>query len=187
NEDLRQEVLRLLRGDFQADDTWEASVHQRIAEQLASPTREIQPYPIGEVFGGRYFIQKELGRGGIGAVYLAADARVYSRQVVVKLLLDTSNRNQWLVDKFKHEGESLARITHPGVVSVIDLGELPDGKPYLVMEFVAGIMLAHEIQAGGMDFQRAATYMRQIAQALTASHYEGVINRDLKPVKVMFR
>src|SRR5262249_1600523 len=115
NEDLRQEVLRLLRGDFQADDTWEASVHQRIAEQLASPTREIQPYPIGEVFGGRYFIQKELGRGGIGAVYLAADARVYSRQVVVKLLLDTSNRNQWLVDKFKHEGESLARITHPGV------------------------------------------------------------------------
>jgi serine/threonine protein kinase len=188
DEALHQEVLRLLRGDFQADEEWEETVLAQIVEQLNVPqTTEKLPYPIGEIFGDRYFIQKQLGQGGIGAIYLAADRRLYSRPVVIKLLLDTSSSNQYLVDCFKKEGESLARIKHPGVVSVIDLGTLPDGKPYLVMEFVEGRMLASEIQTGGMDFGRAAIFIRQMAQALTAAHFEGVVHRDLKPANVMIQ
>jgi len=101
---------------------------------------------------------------GIGAVYLASDKRLYSRQVVVKLLLDKSSGDQYLVNKFKHEGESLARIKHPGVVSVIDLGTLPDHNPYLVMEFVGGKTLGSEIHAGGMELRRSAILIRQITQ-----------------------
>jgi serine/threonine protein kinase len=187
DEALRQEVLRLLRGDTQANEEWEETMRLQIEEQmkLLQSTEPVDEYLIGDMLGGRYLIESKLGQGGIGAVYLASDTRLYSRPVVVKLLLDTSSRNQRLVDKFKHEGEALARINHPGVVKVYDLGELADGKPYLVMEYVEGEMLASEIQTGGMDFARAALFIRQIAQALSAAHYEGVVHRDLKPANVM--
>lgn len=66
---LRQDVLRLLRGDFQAHEAWEATLRAQVAEHLNTPQlTEIPPYPIGEKFGERYFIQKLLGQGGIGAV-----------------------------------------------------------------------------------------------------------------------
>ncbi len=187
DEALRQEVLCFLRGDTQANDEWQDTVRIQIEEQLnlLQSTEAAPEYPIGETFGDRYLIKSKLGQGGIGAVYLASDIRLYSREVVVKLLLDVSSRNQYLIDKFKHEGEGLARINHPGVVKVYDLGELEDGKPYLVMEFVKGKELASEIEAGAMDFRRAALFIRQIAQALSAAHYEGVIHRDLKPANVM--
>jgi serine/threonine protein kinase len=185
---LRQDVLRMLSGDLQADDNWEETVRAQIAEHLnASGPTGFPPYPVGEILGGRYFIQRHLGEGGIGAVYLASDKRLYLRPVLVKVLLEASSRNQHLVDKFKHEGEALARIKHSGVVKVYDLGELPDGKPYLVMEFVEGKMLADEMHAGAMGFQRAASFVRQIAQALFAAHYEGIVHRDLKPPNVMIQ
>lgn len=189
DEELRQEVLGLLRGDSQATEKWEETVRVEVEEQLKflQSTEVVREYPIGEVFGGRYLIQKELGRGNIGATYLAEDRALYSRPVTVKLLLDTSSQNQYLIDKFKHESEALARITHPGVVSVIDLGKLPDAKPYLVMEFVRGKTLAQEIQTGAMDLLRSALFIRQIAQALAAAHFEGVIHRDLKPDNVMIQ
>jgi serine/threonine protein kinase len=188
DEGLRQEVLLLLADDAEATGKWEDDMRTQVASQLNPlDATVVSPWPIGEVFGERYFIQQELGRGGIGAIYLATDAHVHSRAVVVKLLLDTSSQNQYLVNKFKHEGEGLSRIKHPGVVSVIDLGETRDKKPYLVMEFVEGKVLSQEIQPGGMDFQRAAVFIRQIAQALTAAHFEGIVHRDLKPANVMIQ
>lgn len=188
DEALGREVLRLLGADSQATQTWENALHMHIATQIGDLEMTIvSPCPIGEIFNRRYFIQAQLGRGNIGATYLAEDRVLYSRPVTVKLLLDTSNQNQYLVDKFKHESEALARITHPGVVSVLDLGTLPDGTPYIVMEFVKGKTLADETRSGGMDLQRAAVFIRQIAQALTAAHFEGVVHRDLKPANVMIQ
>lgn len=188
DEELRQDVLRLLRGDLQATEKWEETVRAQVDEQLRLlPNEAAVDYPIGEVLGGRYQIKRELGRGAIGATYLAEDRTLYSRPVTIKLLLNTSSRNQYLVDKFKHESEALARITHPGVVSVIDLSTLPDGEPYIVMEFVKGKTLADEIPGGGMELYRAGVFMRQIAQALTAAHFEGVVHRDLKPANVMIQ
>jgi serine/threonine protein kinase len=191
DEELRQDVLRLLRGDLQATE-WDETVRAQVDEQLRLlPTEAVSEFPIGEVLGGRYLIRKELGRGAIGATYLAEDRTLYSRPVTVKLLLDTSSRNQYLIDKFKHESEALARITHPGVVSVHDLGTLSDGKPYLVMEFVKGQTLANtladETRPSGMDFSRAAILIWQIAQALTAAHFEDVVHRDLKPANAMIQ
>jgi serine/threonine protein kinase len=162
-------------------------------DEVEEPTKQLDPtvvlpWPIGEIFGERYLIQKELGRGGIGAVYLATDERLYSRKVVVKILLDASSQNQYQIDKFKHEAEGLSRIKHPSVVSIFDLGETRDNKrPFLVMEFVEGKTLADEIHLGGMDFQRAAIFIRQIAQGLSAAHFEGIVHRDLKPANVMIQ
>src|SRR5690242_13796823 len=106
------------------------------------PTAKAPPDPlIGLQIDGRYLIEKELGHGGVGAVYLARDLKLHSKAVVVKVLLENSARNEWTVQKFLQEKEALARVDHPGVVGVLDAGELPAGKPYIVMQFVDGSSL----------------------------------------------
>src|SRR5205814_7556238 len=89
----------------------------------------------GMMLDDRYLIEKELGRGGIGVVYLASDKQVLSKPVVIKVLLEDSVKDEWLMKKFNQEIEALARIDHPGVVGVLDVGQMPDGKPYFIMQF----------------------------------------------------
>src|SRR5262245_41406625 len=110
--------------------------------------------PHGFTFQGRYQIQKELGRGGIGVVYLASDEQLVSRQVVIKVIHDHYFRNEWVERKFRHEMEALSRIDHPGVVSVLDAGQMDDGKPFLVMQYIDGILLRELIKPEGMDFTK---------------------------------
>lgn len=155
------------------------------ANQKTVPSK---PNMIGTMVGGRYLIEKEIGRGGIGAVYLARDKpELMSRRVVVKVLLEDSLKNEWVVQKFQQEIESLTRLDDPGVVGVFDAGKLEDGSPFLVMQFVDGVSLREEIKQGGMDLMRAANIMRQIGRTLQVAHAEGVIHRDLKPENIMLR
>ena len=105
----------------------------------------------GLLLKDRYRIEKELGRGGIGVVYLARDEQLHLRQVVVKVLLDRSEGSEWLQKKFRQEIQALVRIDHPGVVGALDAGEMPDGKPFLVMQFVQGITLRSLMKAGSLD------------------------------------
>src|SRR5262245_28045872 len=86
----------------------------------------------------RYLVEKELGRGGIGVVYLAKDTQLHGRPVVIKVLLDQSGKNAWFIKKFRQEVEALSRLDHPSIVHVIDSGQTPDGKPFLVMQFIKG-------------------------------------------------
>lgn len=140
---------------------------------------------VGSLLNNRYLIEKELGRGGIGVVYLGRDQQLLSRPVVIKVLLEESAKNQWFKKKFQQEMEALSRINHPGVIGVLDAGQMPDGKPYLVMQFVEGTDLRSAMTAEGMSFQRAANILRQIGQALNMAHEKGVYHRDLKPENIM--
>lgn len=133
----------------------------------------------------RYLIERELGRGGIGVVYLARDERLHSMPVVIKFLLEDSDQNSWLQKKFFQEAEALSRLNHPGIVRVIDRDQAEDGKPFFVMEFVNGEALRSVMRAEGMDFEHAAHLLRQIGQALDAAHREGICHRDLKPENIM--
>jgi serine/threonine protein kinase len=140
---------------------------------------------IGGLINNRYLIEKELGRGGVGVVFLGRDQQLLSRPVVIKVLLEESAKNQWFKKKFRQEMEALSRINHPGVIGVLDAGEMLDGKPYLVMQFVEGTDLRAAMTAEGMNFQRAANILRQIGQALSMAHEKGVYHRDLKPENIM--
>lgn len=142
---------------------------------------------IGLTLDNRYFIEKELGRGGVGAVYLARDRKLHDKPVVVKILLEKSLQNSWVVQKFQQEKEALARVDHPGVVGILDTGELPDGKPYLVMQFIDGVTLRSEIKSEGIQMDRAAELIKQTGRALSAAHDKGVLHRDLKPENVMLQ
>jgi serine/threonine protein kinase len=140
-----------------------------------------------QVWKDRYEIERPLGRGGMSAVYLAKDRQLLSKYVVVKVLLEETNNDAWMQQKFKQEMEALARIDHPGVVGVLDTGQTPEGKPFLVMQYVEGDTLRNLIDQGPMEFTRAAKIVRQVAQALAAAHEKGVWHRDLKPENIMLQ
>ncbi len=112
---------------------------------------------------------------------------LHNRPVVIKVLLDASLDDPYLVIKFDHEVEALSRIRHPNVVSVTGKGKLSDGKPYIVMEYVDGIPLRSQITSEGMDLERAASILKQIGAALDCVHEERIFHRDLKPENILLK
>ncbi len=135
----------------------------------------------------RYLLGPELGRGGFAITYLAADLEVASRKVVVKILSDRRSGDSWSIEKFSSEMEALARIDHPNVVSVIDFGHRSDGKPFLVMQYIAGHSLRQMIPREGLPLPQVAHIVKQIGRALTAAHDAGICHRDLKPENIMIQ
>jgi serine/threonine protein kinase len=142
---------------------------------------------IGSTIDGRYLVERELGHGGIGAVYLARDLRLHNKPVVIKILLQASLQDPYVLKKFRQEVEALARIDHPGVVSVLGAGELADGKPYIGMQYINGVTLRSQILSEGMNFERAASIVKQVGAALDDVHEKGIFHRDLKPENIMLQ
>lgn len=154
---------------------------------LNLPLASLEDDLLGNTINGRYFIEKELGSGGMSHVYLARDHRVDDRAVVIKFLTQELVGNPFARQKFRQESEALSRIHHVNVVQVLDQDELPDGRPYFVMEFVDGEMLRSQIPSEGMNLERAATILKQIGSALDQAHQHGIIHRDLKPENILLR
>jgi serine/threonine protein kinase len=163
------------------------TLNETPATPLNETTLPQQSNLIGKTIDERYFIESELGQGGVGAVYLASDRKLHDKHVVIKILLDKSLQNSWVVQKFQQEKEALARVDHPGVVGILDTGELPDGKPYLVMQYIDGVTLRSQIKPEGMPFDRAAEMIKQMGRALGAAHDKGIFHRDLKPENIMLQ
>ena len=167
---------------------------QRVTERInadQAPTGR-GPFVVapGVTLDGRYLIEQELGRGGVGAVFLARDQKLHNAPVVIKVLLEhleQAEHKAWFEKKFRQEAEALARIDHPGVVRALDVGELPDGRTYLVMQYVSGTGLRSVLRPQGMELERVAKLIRQMGQALSAAHAQGVVHRDLKPENVMLQ
>jgi serine/threonine protein kinase len=156
-----------------------------MADQEPTKTEiTLEPVRAGVQLKGRYLIERELGSGGFGTVFLARDTQLHNKAVVVKILRDLHD-DGWARKKFVAECEALARINHPGVVQVLDDGETIQRQPFLVMQFVDGVALRSAIVKGGMDLSRVGRIAEQIGQALTAAHEHGVIHRDLKPENIM--
>jgi tRNA A-37 threonylcarbamoyl transferase component Bud32 len=144
----------------------------------------------GTLLDGRYLIESLLGKGGIGVVYLARDTKLMDKRVVIKVLLEQLGDDEtehWVRRKFREEIEALARIDHPGVVGVMHAGDLPDGRPFIVMQYIEGGSLRSVMKEGPMEFARAANILRQIGHALGSAHSRGIIHRDLKPENIMLQ
>src|SRR5437660_6002983 len=108
----------------------------------------------GTTLDSRYSIEMQIGQGGVGIVYLARDRKLHDKPVVIKVLHEKSLQDSWVVQKFQQEKEALARVDHPGVVGILDTGELPDGKPYLVMQYIDGVTLRYEIRLAIRQYAR---------------------------------
>jgi serine/threonine protein kinase len=132
----------------------------------------------------RYLLERELGRGGFGVVYLAADEQLLPKRVVIKIMRNAAP-DAWERRKFRNEIAALARLNHPSIVSVLDSGETPEGRPFLVMEYVEGTSLRSLIRPDGMNLDCVADIIRQVGRALDAAHRKGIWHRDLKPENIL--
>ena len=134
--------------------------------------------------GGRYRIERELGRGGMAKVFLGTDT-VLGRTVAVKILAPQYADDDSFVQRFRREAQAAASITHPNIVSVFDTGS-DDGIHFIVMEYVEGRTLAEILAGGGRILpDRAIDIAMDVDRALEAAHARGVIHRDIKPGNIM--
>lgn len=133
------------------------------------------------MIAGRYRLERELGRGAMGAVWLATD-EVLGRSVALKQLIALDGVSDAAVER---EAQLAARLVHPNVVAVFDLVR-DDDKPWLVMEYVEGKTLAHMVRDDGpLPIEDAARLIGQIASALRSAHAAGIVHRDVKPANIV--
>jgi serine/threonine-protein kinase len=132
---------------------------------------------------GRYRIVRQIGRGGMGAVYEAVHADLEKR-VALKVLLPSTVSQSDMLARFEREGRAAARIRHPNVVDVSDVG-VEAGMPFLVMEYLEGEDLSHLLRReGALPVERVAEIMVPVLGAVAAAHAQGVVHRDLKPENI---
>jgi serine/threonine protein kinase len=178
---LRQEVESLLAYDTRAEDFISSPPDELAAEMFAAETSQSL---IGQSLG-HYRILSRLGRGGMGAVYLADDTRL-RRQVAVKLLPASMTSNPDRVRRFQREARSVSALNHPNIITVHDFGEL-DGRFFIVTEYVPGRTVRELIRAADVPLNQILDLTIQAASALEAAHQAGVIHRDIKPENLMLR
>lgn len=155
-------------------------------EPLAPP-----PLPGGFVPGvtplpatfGDYELLEEVGRGGMGIVY-RAHQRSLDRMVAVKMLLRRDLATAADLTRFQSEAEAAARLDHPGIVSIFEVGEC-SGHPFYSMRFIEGTTLSKMLASGPMAPREAASILARVAEAVDAAHRRGVLHRDLKPSNIL--
>jgi eukaryotic-like serine/threonine-protein kinase len=130
-----------------------------------------------------YSVERELGRGGMGVVYLAMQDRP-RRHVVLKMIRDGALAHPAVLGRFQTESEAIARLQHPNIVQVYAVGE-HDGRPFMVLEYVAGGGLDRQLDGKPIAPRDAANLIEQLAKAVHYAHQQGVIHRDLKPANVL--
>lgn len=190
--ELRAEVESLLAehgraGNFlNSPASTDAADLLRQVSQDESVAAHQDPY-LGMTLGNRYHIEARLGHGGQALVYRARDMAIMSKPVVIKILHASTGQNSWLRKRFQHEMEALSHLDHPGIVGILDTGELPGGLPFLVVQYVDGVTLRSEVETGPLDPVRVAVILRQVGAALDAAHALGIVHRDLKPENIMLQ
>lgn len=151
-------------------------------------TKHTLPGP--RLLSARYLLEKRLGRGAMGQVYLARDQNLVTRRVAVKtvrpdILSDEMMQEGEAIARFEREARAAASIRHPNVVDVTDFGKSEEGVFFLVMEYVDGESLYQLLRREGtLDIQRTVAIMGQVVAGVEAAHDEGILHRDLKPANI---
>jgi serine/threonine-protein kinase len=142
------------------------------------------PLAIGGAVGDKYRIERLLGEGGMGFVFEATHLQLGHR-VALKVLNTAVMSDKEVVERFLREGRALARLSGEHIARVSDVGTLPTSEPYMVMEFLEGRDLAHELSARGpMPLAEVVEYVAQTCEALAEAHVRGIVHRDLKPANL---
>ena len=168
----------------------ESCYDDEIAACPEDQTKTKHTLPGGRVLASRYLLEKRLGRGAMGQVYLARDQNLATRRVAVKtvrpdILSDEDMQEGEAIARFEREAHAAASIQHPNVVDVTDFGKSPDGVFFLVMEYVEGESLYQLLRREGtLDPSRAARILRQVVAGVEAAHDAGILHRDLKPANI---
>lgn len=187
---LRAEVDSLLESEADADTgflrTPPMLPHDGIVTDSETDADGIEePDLLGRRVGA-YRLERLLGRGGMGAVYLASrDDGEFEKRVAIKFIRP-SLATPTILQRFRTERQILADFEHPNIARLLDGGTADDGRPYLIMEFVEGESLAEALNRGPLSVDAAVRLAKGVAEALRALHSRDLVFRDLKPSNVMF-
>jgi predicted ATPase/serine/threonine protein kinase len=148
-----------------------------------NPKHDSAAPPTSPASFGRYQVRRTLGSGGFGTVFLGQDSQL-DRPVAIKVLHAGAGRPQAEADRFLQEARRLARLRHPGIVAVHDVG-VQEGQVYLVSDFVDGPDLGHHLREHRLDWPEAARIAAAVADALAHAHARQIVHRDVKPANIL--
>lgn len=148
-------------------------------------TTENPPVPVnvGDVLLGKYVVERIIGAGGMGVV-VAVRHRDLGELHAMKFMLPAALANEQAVERFVREARSAAKLKSPHVAKVHDVGRLPNGSPYMVMDYLDGNDLEAEIETKPLSVVEAASYIMQACDAIAEAHDAGIVHRDLKPANL---
>ncbi|HVR01201.1 MAG TPA: serine/threonine-protein kinase [Polyangia bacterium] len=150
----------------------------------ALTSAETPPVREGEILDGKYRVERVLGVGGMGVVVAATHVQLQKR-VALKFLLPAVLGHPQVVHRFEREARAAVQIQSEHVARVIDVGTLPTGSPYMVMEYLEGGDLSEAVaQGGGMPVAKAVGYVLEACEAIAEAHALGIVHRDLKPANL---
>jgi predicted Ser/Thr protein kinase len=184
--ELREEVESLLAAHLEAEGFIEAPAYEVGAELLHGAPPQSSDADAGSLAGRRlgfYRIERRIGTGGMGVVYLAEDTRL-GRRVAIKALAEHLGRDDRSRERLRREARAAATLSHPGIATVFALEEF-DGHLYVVFEYAEGRTLREELDDGPLPLAAAVATGLAIARALEAAHRQGIVHRDLKPENVV--
>jgi serine/threonine-protein kinase len=141
------------------------------------------PPPVDRAAVPGYELLSVLGRGGMGVVYKARQVKL-NRLVALKMILGGAHADAQTLARFRSEAEAVARLQHPGIVQIYEVGE-HQGLPFFSLEFCAGGSLAGRLTGAPLPARQAAQAVETVARAVQAAHQRGIIHRDLKPANVL--
>lgn len=184
DEELKNEILSLLEAQNNADGFLETSAMRIAAKNLAEEkTTALNAFFPGKAIG-TYKIEKLLGVGGMGEIYLAQDEKL-KRKVALKILPAEFISSDERVRRFQLEARAISTLNHPNIVTIFDVGTT-EGINYIATEFVEGKTL-RELTGSGITIKEALDIVIQSCEALSVAHSAGIIHRDIKPENIMLR
>ncbi len=185
DEELQRRVEAMLAADAQDDLMMDRPAYGAAsARDTSMPGTDDSQSFSGEMIGD-YQLMSELGRGGMGTVYLAYDTRL-GRQAALKLLPSRLINNPERVRRFQREARAATALSHPNIITIYDFGQ-ENGRDYIASEFVEGRTLRDYVGEPDLTLNRILDVAIQVASALEAAHAAGIVHRDIKPENIMLR
>jgi serine/threonine protein kinase len=190
DQDLKSEVESLLRQESSSEDllAWGATpgcllTLARETEAMAEPLNNDLEEDVGRQYGS-YKTLRLLGRGGMGAVYLAEQQQPIPRLVALKVIKRGMDTRE-VIARFDSERQALALMDHPNIARVFDAGASEDGRPYFVMEYVPGIPITQYCDQNRLNNRERMELFIPVCHAVQHAHQKGIIHRDIKPLNVL--
>ncbi len=184
-------ICQKIQEMMQVPETMEALLKTQNAPANRSPEKNLTASPIssslvshlevGQMFA-HYKLEKELGRGGMGVVFQAYDTKL-DRMVALKLILSGEQVNEYQVKRFMREARATAKLDHPYIINVYEVGEKPQN--YFTMEYIEGSNLSSLIKSGKLDYKKMATIFKKCSEGLQCAHENNIVHRDIKPANIM--